>query len=148
MEYLCITMAKIFDLEELQQVAQAFIAEWSGYRVFAFHGEMGAGKTTFITAVCGVLGVQEKVNSPTFSIINQYLSDRGSIYHMDLYRLKDEQEALDAGVEECLFSGEYCFVEWPTKTPDLFPAETVHVYIERDGNNNRSLNIQQPHKKL
>ncbi len=120
-----------FHINDIQQAAKAFLQSNAGQKVFAFDAPMGAGKTTFIHALCEVLGVKENISSPTFSIINQYLSANGeSIYHLDLYRLKDEDEALNAGVEDCLFSGDYCFVEWANKMPGLFPVETVQVQIE------------------
>ena len=97
-------------------------------------GDMGAGKTTFIYTLCQILEVEDVVSSPTFSIINEYrFTDNGqpaSVYHMDLYRLQDEEEAIRAGVEDCLYSGHYCFVEWPEKSPDLFPEATVYVSVE------------------
>lgn len=103
-------------------------------KVFAFHGQMGTGKTTFIHALCGVKGVKDVVGSPTFSIINEYAyTDNGvvkKIYHIDLYRLKDEEEAIRAGVEDCLYSNDICLVEWPEKAPGIFPADTVHIYMQ------------------
>jgi tRNA threonylcarbamoyladenosine biosynthesis protein TsaE len=102
---------------------------------------MGAGKTTFISAVCRVLGVSGTIGSPTFSIINEYASARGRIFHMDLYRLKDEEEAMQAGVEDALYSGDYCFVEWPEKAPGLFPPGTVNVTIEAMNESTRKLTL-------
>jgi len=94
---------------------------------------MGSGKTTFIHALCDVKGVKDVVGSPTFSIINEYVFEENGviqkIYHIDLYRLKDEEEALRAGVEDCLYSDHICFVEWPEKAEDILPEETVHVAI-------------------
>jgi tRNA threonylcarbamoyladenosine biosynthesis protein TsaE len=111
--------------------AQAFIEALPHARVFAFTGAMGAGKTTFITAVCHALGVKDHPSSPTFSLINEYETAAGqTIYHIDLYRLKDAEEALAAGIEDALFSGAYCFVEWPGIAPQLFPHDTVKVSIE------------------
>jgi tRNA threonylcarbamoyladenosine biosynthesis protein TsaE len=104
---------------------------------------MGAGKTTFIKAICKQLGVTGAVSSPTYSIINQYAAANGkTVYHLDLYRLKDEEEALQAGVEECFYSGEYCLVEWPDKTPGLLPENTLHCYLSNSGNNERKLKIK------
>jgi len=91
---------------------------------------MGAGKTTFIHALCDALEVEDSISSPTFSIINQYrTADGQTIYHMDLYRIKDENEAINAGVEDCLFGGDICLVEWPEKAAGIFPEETLHVTI-------------------
>lgn len=117
----------------LQDIGEAAAGFWRAYpeeRVFAFHGEMGAGKTTFIHALCEDLGVTDVVGSPTFSIINEYNYPRGRIFHIDLYRLKDEGDALRAGVEDVLYSGDICLVEWPDRAPGIFPPDSVHVHIE------------------
>lgn len=136
-------MDSFFTLEDIEKQARAFLEQTEGRKVFAFHGEMGAGKTTFITTVCKVLGVTEVTGSPTFSIINQYQTTHGNtLYHLDLYRLKDEEEALQAGVEDCMYSGNYCFVEWPDKAPDLFPPDTVHCFLSLAADNARKLQIK------
>ena len=131
-----------FSLEEIRRAAGDFIKAVSEQKVIALHGQMGAGKTTFIHAICDGLGVNDSVSSPTFSIINEYRSAQGTIYHIDLYRLKDENEAIAAGVEECLYSGNLCLVEWPEITPGLFPDNTVHCYLTITGNNERMLQIK------
>jgi len=119
-----------FTLDNISETAKQFIAETKGNKLFAFHGEMGAGKTTFIHALCDALEVEDSISSPTFSIINQYrTADGQTIYHMDLYRIKDENEAINAGVEDCLFGGDICLVEWPEKAAGIFPEETLHVTI-------------------
>ncbi|MBS1597461.1 MAG: tRNA (adenosine(37)-N6)-threonylcarbamoyltransferase complex ATPase subunit type 1 TsaE [Bacteroidetes bacterium] len=123
-------MEKIIKLENIHQVAQEFWQEFKHRKVFAFDGEMGAGKTTFIHALCDVKQVTSSVGSPTFSIINEYISPEGKIFHIDLYRLKDEEEAMRAGVEDCLYSGEICLVEWPQRAPDIFPPDTTYISIE------------------
>ena len=106
---------------------------------------MGAGKTTFIQAICSILGVKENMGSPTFSIINQYQSlDGHLIYHLDLYRIKSSQEAMEAGVEEVLYSGNYCFVEWPEKAKELFPDDTLHVSISIEENGERKIKVHLP----
>ena len=131
-----------FSLETINEAAQTFLNITAGKKVIALHGEMGAGKTTFVHAVCDILQVKNSVSSPTFSIINEYTSAEGkTIYHLDLYRLKDEQEALNAGVEDCFYSGNLCMVEWPEITPALFPEDTVHCYIKVTGDNERMLEI-------
>lgn len=136
-------MDSFFKLDEIEKTAKAFLHQTDGRKVFAFDGDMGAGKTTFITTICKVLGVQEVTGSPTFSIINQYKTVKGdAIYHMDLYRIKDEEEALQAGVEDCLYSGDYCFVEWPGKAPALFPPDTVYCFLSLAGDNVRKLQIK------
>ncbi|HSB93599.1 MAG TPA: tRNA (adenosine(37)-N6)-threonylcarbamoyltransferase complex ATPase subunit type 1 TsaE, partial [Flavitalea sp.] len=110
-------MELLATLNELEQAAGQFLRLAGNARVFAVSGQMGAGKTTFITAVCRSLGVTGTIGSPTFSIINEYEGRDGRILHMDLYRLKNEEEAMQAGVEDALYSGDYCFVEWPEKAP-------------------------------
>ncbi|MEO7922739.1 MAG: tRNA (adenosine(37)-N6)-threonylcarbamoyltransferase complex ATPase subunit type 1 TsaE [Chitinophagaceae bacterium] len=134
-----------FPLENINQVAKEFWNACEGKTVFAFHGEMGTGKTTFIHALCDAKAVSDVVGSPTFSIINEYAYDcngtRKLLFHLDLYRLKDEEEARRAGVEDALFSGYPCLVEWPDKAPGLFPGDTVHAYLEVTGDKTRRLKI-------
>jgi tRNA threonylcarbamoyladenosine biosynthesis protein TsaE len=131
-----------FSLDDIDSAAAQLLKAAAGKTVFAFHGEMGAGKTTFIHALCGVMGVKGTVSSPTFSIINQYATATGgTIYHMDLYRLKDENEAVNAGVEDGLYSQNICLVEWPEKAPDIFPADTLHITIYSTGANTRKLSF-------
>lgn len=117
-------------------------------KVFAFHGAMGAGKTTIIEALCKAKGVQDAMGSPTFSIINEYAyrqhNTTGVIYHIDLYRLKDEEEILQAGVEDCIYSQQICFVEWPQKAANLFDENTVHVFVETISESQRSMKIELP----
>ena len=115
-------------------------------RVFAFHGNMGAGKTTFIKQLCEDMGTQDVVNSPTFAIVNVYdvqTPYSGEVYHFDCYRLKDLREAQDFGAEEYLYSGNYCFIEWPEMIAPLLPEDTVQVRIEVQENGNRILTLQQ-----
>ncbi|MHA4812271.1 tRNA (adenosine(37)-N6)-threonylcarbamoyltransferase complex ATPase subunit type 1 TsaE [Flavitalea flava] len=119
-----------FHLQDIRLAAEKFWQAFPGRTVFAFHGGMGAGKTTFIHALCDEKGVSDTVGSPTFSIINEYKYPGGKIFHMDLYRLKDEEEALGAGVEDVLYSGEICLVEWPDRAPGIFPPETVEIWLE------------------
>ncbi|MEO7305934.1 MAG: tRNA (adenosine(37)-N6)-threonylcarbamoyltransferase complex ATPase subunit type 1 TsaE [Ferruginibacter sp.] len=129
-----------FTLEEINATAKTVLADMANYKVFAFHGEMGAGKTTFIHALCEVMGVQDVVTSPTFSIINQYKTNgEQTIYHMDLYRIKDENEAINAGIEDCLYSGDICLVEWPEKAEGIFPDNTLHITISSVDDNTRNL---------
>jgi tRNA threonylcarbamoyladenosine biosynthesis protein TsaE len=119
-----------FKLNEIPAVAKTILAAASNYKVLAFYGEMGAGKTTFIHALCETMGVTDTVTSPTFSIINEYnTADDRIVYHMDLYRLKTNEEAVNAGVEDCLYSGNICLVEWPENAPGIFPNETLHIKI-------------------
>ncbi|MGN6165246.1 MAG: tRNA (adenosine(37)-N6)-threonylcarbamoyltransferase complex ATPase subunit type 1 TsaE [Flavisolibacter sp.] len=130
----------------------AFAAQFWNYvkdaKVFAFHGQMGAGKTTIIEALCKAKGVKQVMGSPTFSIINEYVyiekGEEKSIYHIDLYRLKDEQEIIQAGVEDCIYSSQICFVEWPGKAPHLFDETTVQVTIETVNETERNVKINLP----
>jgi tRNA threonylcarbamoyladenosine biosynthesis protein TsaE len=132
-----------FTLDQLDVAASRLIEQVGSHRVLAFHGEMGAGKTTFIQAICRSLQVVDVTSSPTFSIINQYKTEKGeAVYHMDLYRLRSDQEAVMAGVEDCLHSGNWCLVEWPEKAPGIFPPATLHCYIEASSNNERKLQIK------
>ena len=135
-------MTLTYKLNEINDVAGWFWQAINNKKVIAFHGSMGAGKTTFIHALCEIKGVKDVVGSPTFSIINEYYFQEGMIFHIDLYRLKDEQEAIRAGVEDCLYSDHICFVEWPEKAPGIFPPDTVHVFIEVTDSETRHLTIQ------
>jgi tRNA threonylcarbamoyladenosine biosynthesis protein TsaE len=134
-----------FSLNNINEVAKICWQQAGSCPVLAFHGPMGAGKTTFIHALCDVKGVKDVVGSPTFSIVNEYVFTEGAIekkiFHIDLYRLKDEQEAIQAGVEDCLYSDHICLVEWPEKAPALFPDDTVHIYIEAVDAQTRKLRI-------
>ncbi|MEO6135255.1 MAG: tRNA (adenosine(37)-N6)-threonylcarbamoyltransferase complex ATPase subunit type 1 TsaE [Ginsengibacter sp.] len=139
----------IFSLDRLKAAATQFLSLINEYKVIAFSGDLGAGKTTFINAVCEELGVTERVSSPTYSIIQEYRAGDGKIiYHMDLYRIKSEDEAIDAGVDDCIYSKEICFVEWPEMVPDIFPANTVYCSFEILENDQRKLIVQLPDKNL
>ncbi|NCB07315.1 MAG: tRNA (adenosine(37)-N6)-threonylcarbamoyltransferase complex ATPase subunit type 1 TsaE [Bacteroidia bacterium] len=118
-------------LKELEKSAAELINQFPGSRVFAFYGKMGAGKTTFIQALCKVLGSNDNVTSPTFALINEYQTPiDGSIFHFDFYRIRNLEEAFDLGYEDYLYSGSYCFIEWPEKIESLLPANLVEVKIE------------------
>ena len=137
-------MDVLFTLPQIKSAVTQFLSAVNNHNVIALHGEMGAGKTTFVHALCDELGVENAVSSPTFSIINQYTTAKGkTIYHLDLYRLKSVQEAIDAGVEDCFYSGNLCLVEWPEIAPAIFPEDTLHVHIEIVGNDERRLVIRE-----
>jgi len=135
-------------IEKLDDFAAAFWAYVKDQKVFAFHGEMGTGKTTIIEALCRKKGVKDAMGSPTFSIINEYVfydaGEEKNIYHIDLYRLKNEQEIIQAGVEDCIYSNQLCFVEWPQKAANLFDENTVHVFIETVSEKERKVKIELP----
>ena len=121
---------KINNLENIHDVARQFVEAIGNHTLVAFYGEMGAGKTTFIKAVCNELGVIDTVNSPTFSIVNDYATADGRhIYHFDFYRLKSPQEALDFGIEEYFASNSLCLMEWPEQIEPLLPDDTLQVTI-------------------
>lgn len=126
-------MAEIYTCQspdQLHTIASALIEYHKGKRIFAFHGQMGAGKTTFIKTICEYLKVTDTVSSPTFAIVNEYLTaDSIRIYHFDLYRIKSWTEMLEIGYEDYFYSGNYCLLEWPEKIVNLLPEETVHVDI-------------------
>lgn len=123
---------------ELNAVAKELLAFANGDKFFIFEGEMAAGKTTFIKSFCEVLGVEDVVSSPTFSIVNEYESPNGSVYHFDFYRLKNIQEAYDIGYEEYFYSGDYCLIEWPSKVEELLPEKYIKVEIEITGDEQRT----------
>ena len=134
-----------FSLTDIQKIATGFWQVAGDAAVIAFHGDMGVGKTTFIHALCDIKGVKDTVSSPTFSVINEYsfyeIGVEKKIYHIDLYRLTDEEEARQAGVEDCFYNDHICLVEWPEKAPLLFPDDTLHVYIEAIDNQTRQIRI-------
>ena len=134
---------KIQDIEHIREAAREFVNHIGDHRVFAFYGKMGAGKTTFIKAVCEQLGVTDVVTSPTFAIVNEYsLQDNGKyIYHFDFYRIKKESEIYDIGYEDYFYSGNICFLEWPELIEDLLPEDTVRIHITVRPDGSRTLDI-------
>lgn len=123
-------MEIIYSLQELEVVVEQVWQKNKGFKVWAFYATMGTGKTTFINALCKYLEVIEMSSSPTFSIINEYESKQnGVIYHLDLYRINDEQGVLDVGIEDVLNSGKYCFIEWPSKAEFLLPDKFCAIEI-------------------
>ncbi|MGV6861967.1 MAG: tRNA (adenosine(37)-N6)-threonylcarbamoyltransferase complex ATPase subunit type 1 TsaE [Putridiphycobacter sp.] len=129
-------------LSEIHSVAKSFLDQTQGHKIFAFEGEMGAGKTTFINAILDIMKIEDHSSSPTFSIVNEYLSPLyGSVFHFDFYRIEDEEEALDIGVEDIIYNDDYCFMEWPSKIENLLPENTVLVKITVN-NQRRIIDIQ------
>ncbi|HEY5406704.1 MAG TPA: tRNA (adenosine(37)-N6)-threonylcarbamoyltransferase complex ATPase subunit type 1 TsaE [Ginsengibacter sp.] len=133
-----------FNIDEIQNAAKKITVLIDKYRIIGFIGELGAGKTTLINAICLELGVKENVTSPTYSIIQEYHTDNIIIYHMDLYRIKSIEEAIDAGIEDCLNSNNLCLVEWPQKARLLFPKETVYISLQTISGNTRKLIVELP----
>ena len=130
-----------FSLDEIQSVAQKIIAE-NPQKVILFHGQMGAGKTTFIKALAKELGVKDATSSPTFSLVNEYKTiDNQLIYHFDVYRLKSESEALDFGIDDYLYSGNWCFIEWPEKIQNLLPDTFSELFISQTIENKRKVTL-------
>ena len=120
----------ILSIETIKEAAKRFVEEIGERRVFAFYGKMGAGKTTFIKAVCEELGVEDVITSPTFAIVNEYTTGKNSVYHFDFYRIKKLEEVYDMGYEEYFYSGALCFIEWPELIEELLPDDAVKVVIE------------------
>ncbi|HXL58327.1 MAG TPA: tRNA (adenosine(37)-N6)-threonylcarbamoyltransferase complex ATPase subunit type 1 TsaE [Chitinophagaceae bacterium] len=131
-----------YKLNNIKTIAEQLWPHYNQYSIWAFHGEMSSGKTTFIHALCEVLQVKDVISSPTFAIINEYISPvAGIIYHMDWYRLKDEEEAIQTGIEDCLLSGNLCLIEWPDKAQGLLPDNTLNIYIETINKDTRRLSV-------
>ena len=135
---------KITSLDNLREAAKQFIAAMEDNTVFAFYGKMGAGKTTFIKAICEELGVTDVINSPTFAIVNEYRSDETGelIYHFDFYRIKKLDEVYDMGYEDYFYSGALCFIEWPELVEEVLPGDAVKVTIEEVEDGTRSVRLE------
>jgi tRNA threonylcarbamoyladenosine biosynthesis protein TsaE len=138
------TTIQISSLDSIREAAKTFIAAMDDRTVFAFHGPMGAGKTTFIKAICEELGVEDVINSPTFAIINEYRSETTGelIYHFDLYRINKLSEAEEIGTEDYFYSGALCFIEWPEKIEELLPGDVVDVTISENEDGSRTVVIK------
>ena len=130
---------QIRDIEHIGEAAREFIQHIGEHRVFAFYGEMGAGKTTFIKAICEELGVEDVITSPTFAIVNEYTSSDGPIYHFDFYRIKKLEEVYDMGFEDYFYSGALCFIEWPELIEDVLPEDAVKVQIKEEEDGTRAI---------
>ncbi|HAC23163.1 MAG: tRNA (adenosine(37)-N6)-threonylcarbamoyltransferase complex ATPase subunit type 1 TsaE [Tannerellaceae bacterium] len=137
------TEITINGLDSIRDAAKAFIEAMDDRTVFAFYGDMGAGKTTFIKAICEELGVEDVINSPTFAIVNEYRSDSDElIYHFDFYRINKVEEAYDFGYEDYLYSGALCFIEWPEKIEELLPSDIVNVTIKENEDGTRTVSVK------
>ncbi|MCR5680382.1 MAG: tRNA (adenosine(37)-N6)-threonylcarbamoyltransferase complex ATPase subunit type 1 TsaE [Prevotella sp.] len=121
---------RIQSIEHIREAARQFISQMGHSTVFAFYGKMGAGKTTFIKAVCQELGVDDVITSPTFAIVNEYGTPDGPLYHFDFYRIKKLEEVYDMGYEEYFYSGALCFIEWPELIEELLPGDALCISIE------------------
>jgi tRNA threonylcarbamoyladenosine biosynthesis protein TsaE len=137
------TMELFIDsLKHIHKTASAFLEATKGHTVFAFYGAMGAGKTSFIKAICEELGVEDVITSPTFAIVNEYaLPDGDAVFHFDFYRINKMEEAYDLGYEEYFYSGQYCFIEWPEKIDSLLPENCTKVHIEEQVDGTRKVSI-------
>jgi len=133
----------IKDLDHIEDAAREFIGQMGDDTVFAFYGKMGAGKTTFIKALCKLLGVKDEVNSPTFAIINEYRSETTAelIYHFDFYRIKKLEEVYDLGYEDYFYSGALCFIEWPELVEELLPLDAKKVTITENSDGSRTISL-------
>ena len=135
-------MEFIFSLEEIELVAEKVLAE-NPHKVIVFQGQMGAGKTTFIKALAKALAVKDMTSSPTFALVNEYnAKDNQKVYHFDVYRLKSEEEAMDLGIDEYLYSGQWCFIEWAEKIPNLLPDDYSKIVVEMLPDGKRKLALQ------
>ena len=130
---------QVQDIKELPDAAKQLLAFSSGEKIFLFEGHMGAGKTTLIKVICDTLGVEDRASSPTYSLVNEYESPQGKIFHFDFFRIKDETEAYDLGFEEYLYSGNYCFIEWPGKIESLWPENYIEVVIDQAEGQKRTI---------
>ena len=137
------TTITIKDLDHIEEAAREFIKNMGDDTVFAFYGKMGAGKTTFIKALCKLLGVEDEVNSPTFAIINEYRSETTAelIYHFDFYRIKKLEEVYDLGYEDYFYIGALCFIEWPELVEELLPLDAKKVTITENSDGSRTITL-------
>ncbi|MBP5646302.1 MAG: tRNA (adenosine(37)-N6)-threonylcarbamoyltransferase complex ATPase subunit type 1 TsaE [Bacteroidaceae bacterium] len=133
----------IKDPDNIEDAAREFIGRMGDDTVFAFYGKMGAGKTTFIKALCKLLGVEDEVNSPTFAIINEYRSQTTAelIYHFDFYRIKKLEEVYDLGYEDYFYSGALCFIEWPELIEELLPSDARKITITENSDGSRTIEL-------
>lgn len=130
------------DLDQIEKAAEKVIQECSDHNIWLFKGQMGAGKTTLIKAICSKMKVVDNISSPTFSLLNVYQTVKEEeIYHFDFYRIKEEMEAVDIGCDEYFYSGNYCYIEWPEKIPSLIPERFIEISINLEKENKREVTI-------
>ena len=134
-------MQKEFTLSQIEEIAEAILSQ-AQYKIIAFYGEMGVGKTTLIKVLAKKLGIEELTNSPTFAIVNEYHAPDAIIYHFDCYRMESEAEAYDIGIEDYLYSDAWCFIEWPERIENLLPDEITTVHIEKKNNEKRFVHLK------
>ncbi|AXG71209.1 tRNA threonylcarbamoyladenosine biosynthesis protein TsaE [Kordia sp. SMS9] len=134
-------MKKEYHLSQIDEIAKAILAE-SKYKIIAFHGEMGVGKTTLIKVLAKQLGVNELTSSPTFSIVNEYRTPTDILYHFDCYRMENEEEAYDIGIEDYLYSDAWCFIEWPERIENILPSEITKVRIDKINEQLRAIHLK------
>ena len=130
---------RITDIDHIREAAREFIEYIGDRRVFAFYGKMGAGKTTFIKAICEELGVDDVITSPTFAIVNEYTAQGDPVYHFDFYRIKKLEEVYDMGFEDYFYSGALCLIEWPELIEDVLPEDAVKVTIQEKEDGSRAI---------
>lgn len=136
-----ILVLKEYDLSEIEAIATDILNN-AAHKTIAFYGEMGVGKTTLIKILAKQLGVNELTNSPTFSIVNEYKTSDNTLYHFDCYRIEDEEEAYDIGIEDYLYSDAWCFIEWPERIPNLLPEQLTKLYIQKTDEKLRSIQLK------
>lgn len=131
-----------YHIHQIEDAARSVMREFGEKRVILVDGPMGTGKTTFIKAMCSILNTQDDVSSPSFSIVNEYMGSEGVIYHFDFYRIKDVQEAIDIGVEDYFYSGNFCFIEWGSKVENILPDDFFLVSLSTEGDHTRKITLE------
>lgn len=133
---------KASSVEELPHIAAFLLSKWGNFRIFAVYGRMGAGKTTFVKEICRQLGATDQTNSPSYTLVNEYAANGITIYHLDLYRLHDLDEALDIGILDYLNSNAYCFIEWPQIIKPLLDENYISIHLHKEPDNSRLISIE------
>lgn len=135
-------MKKKYTITELNQVSKELIANFTAPKILLFYGEMGVGKTTLIKEIAKHLGVTDKTSSPTFSLVNEYQGKDNTVFHFDFYRIEDETEVYDIGIEDYFYQNAWCLVEWPERIPNIIPENAIKISISKDENELRTLEIE------